>query len=74
MYLYRATKDPIWLSLGRDMLTSLQQLNRVECGYAAIRHLSHRDLEDRMDSYFLSETVKYLYLLFDTDNFIFKVP
>ena len=27
-------------------------------------------LEDRMESFFLSETTKYLYLLFDTDNFI----
>lgn len=26
--------------------------------------------EDRMESFFLSETTKYLYLLFDTDNFI----
>ena len=29
----------------------------------------HR-LEDRMESFFLAETTKYLYLLFDTDNFI----
>jgi len=27
-------------------------------------------LEDRMESFFLAETVKYLYLLFDPDNFI----
>lgn len=26
--------------------------------------------EDRMESFFLAETTKYLYLLFDTDNFI----
>ncbi len=32
----------------------------------------HRDhtLEDRMESFFLAETTKYLYLLFDPDNFI----
>ena len=27
-------------------------------------------LEDRMESFFLAETTKYLYLLFDPDNFI----
>lgn len=27
-------------------------------------------LADRMESYFLAETTKYLYLLFDTDNFL----
>lgn len=27
-------------------------------------------LEDRMESFFLAETTKYLYLLFDTENFI----
>ncbi len=27
-------------------------------------------LEDRMESFFLAETTKYLYLLFDPDNFV----
>ena len=27
-----------------------------------------KSLEDRQESFFLSETVKYLYLLFDVDN------
>ena len=27
-------------------------------------------LENRMESFFLAETTKYLYLLFDSDNFI----
>ena len=29
----------------------------------------HR-LEDRMESFFLAETLKYLYLIFDSDNFL----
>jgi hypothetical protein len=28
----------------------------------------HQEQEDRMESFFLSETLKYLYLLFDDDN------
>ena len=31
-----------------------------------------KKLEDRMDSFFLSEVCKYLYLLFDPDNFVTK--
>ncbi len=30
------------------------------------------ELEDRMNSFFLAETCKYLYLLFDEDNFIYQ--
>ena len=31
-----------------------------------------KSLEDRMESFFLSETVKYLYLTFDKDNYLNK--
>ena len=29
-------------------------------------------LDDRMESFFLAETIKYLYLLFDPDNVLLK--
>ena len=29
-----------------------------------------KSLEDRMESFFLSETIKYLYLTFDKDNYL----
>ena len=38
------------------------------CGYATIEDVESNGLSDRMESFFLSETVKYLYLLFDRDN------
>ena len=41
-----------------------------ECGYADVKDVETHELEDRMESFFLSETCKYLYLLFDDDNFI----
>jgi len=31
-----------------------------------------KELEDRMHSFFLAETVKYLYLLYDEDNWLCK--
>lgn len=29
-------------------------------------------LENRMESFFIAETLKYLYLIFDEDNFLHK--
>ena len=36
---------------------------RFRCGYATIHDVNKKDLEDRMESFFLSETCKYLYLV-----------
>jgi mannosidase alpha-like ER degradation enhancer 1 len=83
--LYLATKDPIWRNFGRDMIYSLQQKARVvnlwglifakcmkECGFAAVEDVESHALRNHMDSFFLSETCKYLYLLFDDNNFVHK--
>uniref|UniRef100_A0A0K8RA00 alpha-1,2-Mannosidase n=1 Tax=Ixodes ricinus TaxID=34613 RepID=A0A0K8RA00_IXORI len=66
--LYRATKNPFYLHVGRDILQSLNNFTKADCGYATIHNVQDKSLEDRMESFFLSETCKYLYLLFDTDN------
>ncbi|KAI5723370.1 hypothetical protein M8J76_005139 [Diaphorina citri] len=70
MYLYRATGDPYLLDVGVDMLRSIQHSAKTPCGYATIKNVVDHSQEDRMESFFLSETTKYLYLLFDTENFI----
>ncbi|KDR16453.1 ER degradation-enhancing alpha-mannosidase-like 2, partial [Zootermopsis nevadensis] len=70
MYLYRATGDPYLLEVGKDILHSIQHSARTPCGYATIKDVRDHRKEDRMESFFLAETTKYLYLLFDTDNFI----
>lgn len=70
MYLYRATKDPYFLEVGRDMLHSIESSARTPCGYATIKDVKTHEKEDRMESFFLAETTKYLYLLFDEHNFI----
>ncbi|VDD92224.1 unnamed protein product [Enterobius vermicularis] len=66
--LYRATRNPFYLHVGREMLQSLNTFTRVRCGYATVHSVLDKSLEDRMESFFLSETTKYLYLLFDTEN------
>lgn len=47
------------------MLFTLQNKSRVKCGYASVADVVTGRLDDRMDSYFLAETVKYLFLIFD---------
>lgn len=42
----------------------------VQSSLSQIKDVRDHRKEDRMESFFLAETTKYLYLLFDTDNFI----
>jgi hypothetical protein len=66
-HLYQATRDHKYLKIGRKLLEDMERVSRVDCGYAAVGNIHTLAVEDRMDSYFLSETVKYLYLLFSDD-------
>ncbi|KAK7590126.1 hypothetical protein V9T40_001739 [Parthenolecanium corni] len=70
MYLYRATGDPYLLDVGVDILKSIQHSAVTSCGYATIKDCRDHAQDNRMESFFLAETTKYLYLLFDPDNFI----
>ena len=70
MYLYRATGDPYLLEVGEDILTSIQYSAKTPCGYATIKNVKDHRKQDTMESFFLAETTKYLYLLFDPDNFL----
>jgi len=87
--LYRITKDPIYLFMGRDIVYSINQLTRVvsefkrkkifnnqtkECGFAVVKDVETGVHEDKMESFFLAETLKYLYLLFDENNFVNQNP
>ena len=40
----------------------------MTCGYASIKDVRTMQKEDRMDSFVLAETFKYLYLLFSEDS------
>lgn len=78
-FLYKATNDPYYLHVGKRVLKSLQRYARVSCGYAAVNDVRTGKHEDRMDSFVLAETFKYLFLLFaepdelflDLDEFLF---
>lgn len=69
-YLYYATKDPILLEMGAEFLHSINVTARTECGFATIDSVIDGRRADRMESFFLAETLKYLYLLFDPDHWL----
>lgn len=77
-WLYKATRDSRYLDAGRDMVTSLQYGARCTCGYCHISDVEFHKQEDHMESFFLAETVKYLWLLFDlaagSDNLVENGP
>lgn len=70
MYLFRATGDHTYLQLGVDALESIEKISRTPCGYASVKDLRDHQLDNRMESFFLAETIKYLYLLFDPNHFL----
>ncbi|CAF0994699.1 unnamed protein product [Didymodactylos carnosus] len=67
-FLYKATRDPHYLEVGRTIVNNLERHARVKCGYAALSDIQTGQHEDRMDSFVLAETFKYLYLLFDNEQ------
>ena len=63
-YLYAATGDARYQEMGRAILESLVKYCRTEVGYAALKDVQTKEKRDNMESFFLAETLKYLYLLF----------
>ncbi|KAK5900554.1 hypothetical protein CgunFtcFv8_025505 [Champsocephalus gunnari] len=70
-YMYRFTKDTKYRDWGWDILESFNNHTKVPGGgYTSINNV--RDIEnpaprDKMESFFLGETLKYFYLLFSDD-------
>lgn len=59
----QATKSPFYLHVGQEILENLNKYTRTSCGYATVHSVLDMSLEDRMESFFLSETAKYLFLV-----------
>jgi hypothetical protein len=67
-HLYRATRDPWYLHVGEMVLEDIKRRCWTECGWSGLQDVRTGEKSDRMESFFLGETAKYLYLLFDTDH------
>src|SRR5947209_2812411 len=63
-YLFHSTRDPKYLEMGRAFLDGLVTHCRTDAGYTTLKSAVTKEKGDLMPSYFLAETLKYLYLLF----------
>jgi mannosidase alpha-like ER degradation enhancer 2 len=66
--LWRTTHDPRYLDMGRVFLAALEAHCRTPDGYTVVDDVVSMRQGDLMSSYFLAETLKYLYLLFAPDD------
>ncbi|MEA2603949.1 MAG: degradation enhancer, mannosidase alpha-like 2 [Acidobacteriota bacterium] len=67
-YLHQYTKDPRYLEMGRTFFEGLVTHCRTDAGYTILKDVTTKEKGDLMPSYFLAETLKYLYLLFAPDE------
>ncbi|KAI0473686.1 glycoside hydrolase family 47 protein [Xylariaceae sp. FL0804] len=67
-HLYRATRDPWYLYSGEMVLRDIHRRCRTPCGWSGLQDVRTGEKSNRMESFFLGETAKYLYLLFDSDH------
>lgn len=62
-YLSRAMPDdPFVFRMAKEIANAINDQSRVTCGFASVADVTTKRLDDRMDSFFLSETLVYLYL------------
>ena len=67
-YIYQATEDPWYLHVGEMVLRDLKRRCWTQCGWAGLRDVKTGEMIDRMESFFLGETAKYMFLLFTPDH------
>uniref|UniRef100_A0A673ZQC1 alpha-1,2-Mannosidase n=1 Tax=Salmo trutta TaxID=8032 RepID=A0A673ZQC1_SALTR len=70
MYMWRLTHDPKYREWGWEAVQALEKHCRVEGGYSGVRdvYASSPNHDDVQQSFYLAETLKYLYLLFSDDD------
>jgi len=69
--LWRLTKDPKYRDWGWQVVQALELNCKVEGGYSGLRSVNtFKSFDDVQQSFFLAETLKYLYLLFSNDSLL----
>ncbi|RPD58911.1 seven-hairpin glycosidase [Lentinus tigrinus ALCF2SS1-7] len=64
--MWRVTGDPVWRERGWGIFQAIEKHTKTPSGYASLRSVVRVPAvqQDEQPSYFLAETLKYLYLLF----------
>ncbi|RHY42241.1 hypothetical protein DYB30_001333, partial [Aphanomyces astaci] len=73
MYMYRITHDPIYREWGWAIFEAIEKHAKTTFGYGAVwnvHNLTDAFIEDKMESFFLAETLKYHYLLQSAPSFV----
>ncbi|XP_057865703.2 mannosyl-oligosaccharide 1,2-alpha-mannosidase MNS1 [Cryptomeria japonica] len=70
MYLWRITGNKTYRDWGWDIFKAFEEKCRLDSGYVGLRDVNSGVKDDMMQSFFLSETLKYLYLLFSPPTVI----
>ncbi|XP_072939712.1 mannosyl-oligosaccharide alpha-1,2-mannosidase IA isoform X2 [Epargyreus clarus] len=70
--MWRLTKEQKYRDWGWEAVEAIEKHCRVEGGYTGIVNVYHANAQgdDVQQSYFLAETLKYLYLLFSDDSLL----
>ncbi|KAG9312816.1 glycoside hydrolase family 47 protein [Chiua virens] len=70
--LWRTTGDVKWRHRGWSVFQAIERVAKTPSGYASVERVNTQYplLQDSMPSYFLAETLKYLYLLFLDEDII----
>ena len=66
--LHRLTHDPLYLAMGRTYFEAIKERCRADAGTTVLKDVATGEKGDLMPSYYLAETLKYLYLLFSPDS------
>ncbi|CAM6075530.1 unnamed protein product [Sphagnum tenellum] len=70
MYLWRKTGDSKYRDWGWDIFQAFEKQSRIPSGYVGLRNVNTGEKDNKMQSFFLAETLKYLYLLFSPSSVI----
>jgi len=68
--LNKLTGDPIYREWGWEIFQSIERYCKLPVAYGKLKNVNHinEEPQDMLESFFLSETLKYLYLLQDPDS------
>jgi mannosidase alpha-like ER degradation enhancer 2 len=67
-YLYKYTRDDKYLMMVENYFETIIKHCKCEYGYAHLKDVVTKEKKDSMESFFLAETMKYLYLTFAKES------
>ncbi|KAK7372159.1 hypothetical protein VNO80_05530 [Phaseolus coccineus] len=69
-YLWRLTGNKTYQEWGWNIFQAFEKNSRIESGYVGLKDVNSGVKDNKMQSFFLAETLKYFYLLFSPSSVI----